>query len=41
MYMSLLLTFPNASSTLSKKNIIPKNKKNAPNPVKPIPISGK
>lgn len=33
------LTFPIASSALSKKRIIPKNRKNTPNPVNPIPIS--
>ena len=32
------LTFPIASSALSKKRIIPKNRKNTPNPVNPIPI---
>lgn len=31
-------TFPIASSALSKKRIIPKNRKNTPNPVNPIPI---
>lgn len=30
--------FPIASSALSKKRIIPKNRKNTPNPVNPIPI---
>lgn len=33
------LTFPIASSALSKNRIIPKKRKNTPNPVKPIPIS--
>ena len=31
-------TFPIASSALSKTRIIPKNRKNTPNPVNPIPI---
>lgn len=31
-------TFPIARSALSKKRIIPKNRKNTPNPVKPMPI---
>ena len=35
------LTLPKASKTLSKNSNIPMNKKNAPNPVKPIPISTK
>lgn len=33
------LTFPIARSALSKNRIIPKKRKNTPNPVKPIPIS--
>lgn len=33
------LTFPIARRALSKNRIIPKNKKNTPNPVSPIPIS--
>lgn len=33
------LTFPMASKALSKNRIIPKNRKNTPNPVNPIPIS--
>ena len=36
-----LLTFPIASSPLSKKNITPKKRKNTPKPVTPIPISAK
>lgn len=31
-------TFPIANSALSKKRIIPKKRKNTPNPVNPIPI---
>lgn len=34
-----MLTFPIASRPLSKKNMIPRNEKNTPNPVKPSPIS--
>lgn len=33
------LTFPIARSALSKNRIIPKNRKNTPKPVSPIPIS--
>lgn len=33
------LTFPKASRTLSKKNIIPMKRNKDPNPVSPIPIS--
>lgn len=33
------LTFPMASSPLSKKKIIPRNEKKIPNPVSPSPIS--
>lgn len=33
------LTFPMARRALSKKSIIPKKRKNTPNPVSPIPIS--
>ena len=33
------LTFPIASSPLSKKKMIPKNEKSIPNPVSPRPIS--
>lgn len=39
--MQLTLTFPIARSALSKNSIIPKKRKNTPNPVKPIPISVK
>lgn len=34
-----MLTFPIASSPLSKKKMIPRNEKKTPNPVKPRPIS--
>lgn len=33
------LTFPMARRALSKNSIIPKKRKNTPNPVSPIPIS--
>lgn len=34
-----ILTFPMASSPLSKNKMIPKNEKKMPNPVNPSPIS--
>ena len=34
-----LLTFPMARRALSKNSIMPKKRKNTPNPVSPIPIS--
>jgi hypothetical protein len=39
-YLNLtILTFPIASNPLSKKNIIPRNKKAIPKPASPTPIS--
>lgn len=39
-YIHSILTFPNASSPLSKKNKTPKKRNVIPKPARPTPISG-